>query len=410
MFATRVIVPFVVTGVAAQAPDIYDRKPTTVLGCECSSACTTSVLFECDDMPFCEVKSKDCAKGTAPSSVSHGYYDWCVYEPDTNYEKLTAKEKQDIVLKHVVADREPSTYPSLAGVFLGIVGESVVTSFNASADVFPEARTKYIHTVGVTAGISWASTGDHPYGGLFKDGADFGIIRLSSAKAPDSSGITPGMGVKLFRDGRPSANFVAMYSLDGQPCADKDFFAHDWHNHIALTDNFGLKLIAKKFWQASYCPLQVGLSDMASDADGAAVAVGSFPFELSFHALVTVDCDCTDYSSCMTNLEKLPAGTKLFEVSAIAKPGAEATVIGHITLTSRLTTSKFGDEQLFFKHQLMEEDFAIEPAWLDAIDRPQQCGMGCTGLQAPPVSKGCQSPFNNTQYLGMLASDAELVV
>merc|ERR1712066_707933 len=105
--------------------------------------------------------------------------------------------------------------------------------------------------------------GGHAYTGLFQ-GAEYGIIRLSSAKAPDSSGVTPGMGVKLFRDGRPSANFVAMYSLDGQPCSDSNFFAHDWHNHIGTTNNFGLKLIADKFWQASYCPLKVGISDLAS--------------------------------------------------------------------------------------------------------------------------------------------------
>merc|ERR1719460_623376 len=108
-------------------------------------------------------------------------------------------------------------------------------------------------------------------------------MRLSSAKEPSAGGGTaPGMGVKFFRDGRPSANFVAMYSLDGQPTTDTNFFAHDWNNHIPMTDNFGLKIIAAKFWQASYCPLMVGFLDMVINAPDALVAFGSFPFQLFF--------------------------------------------------------------------------------------------------------------------------------
>ena len=51
---------------------------------------------------------------------------------------------------------------------------------------------------------------------MFK-GADAGFARLSVAKPPDtkSPNLTPGMGVKLLRDGMDSANFVCMYSVDG---------------------------------------------------------------------------------------------------------------------------------------------------------------------------------------------------
>jgi hypothetical protein len=324
-----------------------------------------------------------------------------MYEPYQAYEKLSAKQKHDIVLAHVNKDRSSGTYPSLVNVLTGVLGESVMVSFNASADVFPEKRTKYIHGVGVTGGMRFDSVGGHPYTGLFQ-GAEHGIIRLSSAKSPSSDGFAPGMGIKFFRDGRPSANFVAMYSLDGQPCTDKDFFTHDWHNHIALTNNFGLKIIAAKFWQASFCPLQVGISDLASSGHGES---GKFPYKLTFHALVSSDCSCDDYAKCLSNLAKFGNGTKLFEVSATASPGGKAHLIGHITLTTQLTTSKFGDEELFFSHQHMEEDFALEPAWLKAIDRKKECGMSCTGTSVPSISQGCSNPFH-----GMLGSDVEQVV
>jgi len=398
---TRVLLAaLLVKGSQGAAPDIYMQPASTLKGCECDGACTTSLLFECNVAPICTVKDKHCRDGTAAWSFTHGYYDWCTYQPYQHYEQLTASEKKGIVLQHVNKDKDSSTYPKLLNVLTGIMGESVQVSFDASADVFPVKRTKYIHTVGVTGGIRFDSTGDHPYSGLFK-GAEHGVIRLSSAKDP-SAGVAPGMGIKFFRDGRPSANFVAMYSLDGQPCSDKNFFEHDWNNHISNTDNFGLKLIAAKFWQASYCPLMVGLSDLASGADG---SEGTFPFKLNFHALIESDCDCSNYAQCLQNLEKIPIGTKLFEVRAQADPKSGLELIGHITITDALTTSKFGDEELFFKHQHMESDYEIKPEWLKAIDRKQQCGMGCMGLKPPSIDMGCSSPFNNTASFKMLEDD-----
>jgi hypothetical protein len=369
------------------------------------------VLFECNTTPFCAVVDKNCAHGKAEYSLTYGYYDYCVYEPYDAYERLEASKKKDLVMAHVLASKGTSgTYPATLSVLTGIMGESVRVSFDASADVFPEKRTKYIHGVGATGGIKFVSNGDHTYGGLFQ-GAEYGIIRFSSAKEPGDGGVAPGMGVKFFRDGRPSANFVAMFSLDGQPCSDTDFFTHDWSNHIANTDNFGLKLIAAKFWQASYCPLMVGLSDLASEQDG---SQGSFPFQLSFHALVNVDCPCHDYGTCLANLGKLTVGTKIFEVRAHSRPDdSSPTLIGHVELTDLLVTSKFGDEDLFFSHQHMEDDYTLKPEWLEGIDRKKQCGMGCTGTRAPPISEGCSSPFNSTEnmeFAETMRSDDALTV
>lgn len=244
------------------------------------------------------------------------------------------------------------------------------------------------------------SSGGHPYTGLFQ-GAEHGIFQMSSAFSPGTTmGIAPGMGMKFFRDGRPSANFVAMYKLQGQPCSEEDWFGHDWHNHVPSATGIALALLTKKFWQASSCPLQVGLSDLASTSDGP----GKFPFMLTFHPLISVHCPCTDYDLCLSNLQKIPSGTKLFQVLATASPGADAQAIGYITTTSALTTSKFGDEQLLFAHQLMEADFQLEPTWLDQIDKKADCGMDCASTEAPTVMVGCTSPFGD-KSAEMLFSD-----
>lgn len=46
-----------------------------------------------------------------------------------------------------------------------------------------------------------------------------------------------------------------------------------------------------------------------------------------------------------------------------------------MVLKSNFTLSKFGDEQLFFKHQAVEEDFARRPDWLDVVDKQDMCGV-----------------------------------
>jgi hypothetical protein len=326
------------------------------------------------------------------------------------YEKLQASEKQSLLLDAVGSDKASGSYPFPTRV-MNILTESVMTTFDAVSDVFPQAREKYIHSVGVVGGIKFESSGDHPYTGIFK-GAEHGLIRFSSAKQPGLPAVpgivpafTPGVGIKFLRDGRPSSNFVAMPSLDGQWCTDSNFFSKDFSNHVAATGDFALKLIAAKFWQASYCPLMVGLSDLASETEG---QIGVFPYQLILHPLVDVQCSCLSYSTCLKNFGEIKVGTQLFEVRAVSEPAAEAQVIGHITLTSQTQTSKFGDESLFFKHQHMEDDFALKPEWLEKIDRKGKCGMGCTGTIAPTISKGCSSPFNSTSH--MLKDDVTVLI
>lgn len=77
-------------------------------------------------------------------------------------------------------------------------------------------RSKYIHSVGTTGKVKFVSNGKHPYDGIF-EGSDYGIARFSSAVEPVEGGqpLAPGMGLKFLRDGRDSANLVAMFSVDG---------------------------------------------------------------------------------------------------------------------------------------------------------------------------------------------------
>jgi len=112
-------------------------------------------------------------------------------------------------------------------------------SFDKPGDSFQincfgaSARGKWIHSVAQIAKTSWVPKGNHPYTGIFKGGAKYGYVRLSSAVDPgtDFSQLTPGMGLKLLTDGQDSANLVSMYSLGGNPKGDTNFFSQDFTNH-----------------------------------------------------------------------------------------------------------------------------------------------------------------------------------
>jgi hypothetical protein len=87
----------------------------------------------------------------------------------------------------------------------------------------------------------------------------------------------------------------------------------------------------------------------------------------------------------------LPAGTELYTIYAIASPKAPEVKIGTIVLKSKFTTSKFGDENLFFEHWNMAEDIKIHPEW--DSDTPKYEGI----LDDEAHAAGC--PF--AKFLGM---------
>mmetsp|Transcript_9941 Transcript_9941/g.31559 ORF Transcript_9941/g.31559 Transcript_9941/m.31559 type:complete len:296 (-) Transcript_9941:24-911(-) len=282
----------------------------------------------------------------------------------------------------------------------GIMSESVRVTFEAQSDIFPTPRKKYIHSVGAVGPITWESTGSHRYAGLFASGAQHGLIRFSSANYPGyvATGFTPGFGLKLFRDGRQSANLFAMPSLDSQSCfSSNNFFDRDFTTHVPTIGNFvahpqnmGLALIARKFWQASYCPLMVGLSDFADGSKNT-----PYMLKMKPAAGLKVDCPCLDYAKCLKDLgAALKPGDVIFEVHAQAAPKADFELIGRIRVGSHSPVpTKFGDTQLFFKHQAMESDFKVHPEWLDQIDKEKECGMKVASTVRPTPDVGCTSPI-----------------
>jgi len=67
-----------------------------------------------------------------------------------------------------------------------------------------------------------------------------------------------------------------------------------------------------------------------------------------------------------SQLESVPADTVLYDVYGYdAPPELDGTehLMGTLQLDGKLTKSKFGDEELFFRHQLATDDFKLQPTW-----------------------------------------------
>merc|ERR1712232_1406134 len=96
--------------------------------------------------------------------------------------------------------------------------------------------------------------------------------------------------------------------------------------------------------------------------------------------------DCDDFPGSLANFSSIPSDARLYNVYATENPGSERQLIGHIELKGHFTTSDFGDKQLFFMHQPVEDDFRLRPEWLPYPD------AGCIftpWATQPPVDWGC---------------------
>ena len=78
--------------------------------------------------------------------------------------------------------------------------------------------------------VEWRPVAYQPYTGMFS-GSSRGWVRLALASEPSPHQLLtrPGLGLKLLRDGRDSANLVAMFSVDGQQ--SWNFFKNNFTTH-----------------------------------------------------------------------------------------------------------------------------------------------------------------------------------
>ena len=138
-----------------------------------------------------------------------------------HYIQSTAQYKMDSLWTEVTADNTHGTWPTfdeLRGVFQSDLSSVFDTAGDALPTLNGKVKRKYIHAVASHGKVALHSSGNHPFTGVFK-GADLGIIRPSTTAEPKLNDpdfpLGPGFALKFLRDGRDSANTVAMFNIGG---------------------------------------------------------------------------------------------------------------------------------------------------------------------------------------------------
>jgi len=174
-----------------------------------------------------------------------------------------------------------------------------------------------------------------------------------------------------------------MFGVNGTP-GDWNFFKTDFKNHIAAATGAALKAVAFKFSTETKWIQSVGLSDFGKYNDAGQELTPVFPFEVRFHpnkdvaTLISNDFS-GDYMAYTSQLETVPADSVLYDVYGWDAPpelnGVEH-LMGTLVLDGQLTKSKWGDQELFYRHQLTEDDMALKPEWTSHYAKYGSNGVG----------------------------------
>ena len=336
-------------------------------GCTCSSECGAGLggtsYAMCD---WCWTQGKCGKRGI------RGWWDYCVYPQMDAFEAQTHGDKLAQLWAKVTAPgvvNQSAEILSVPEASIKALTESMRTTFDDHWEVFPLNRSKVIHTQGVHCQFELAVDDASPFTGILAAGTtSTGILRMGNALDMQAMSF-PGMGIKFLRTGVKSANFVTL-RLGGATKSNWNYFGAPQTNNVAPPDAL---VMTGKFQQATGCVSRVGLSDLcAYDQEGRKATPLKFPYELMFYPTGHANFSDAEKNNTqlISELASIPAGTKLYDVLAFDSPAAKAgagnkTTVGTLTTTTACYPSLFGDKQLFFRHQRMEEDFAAEPGWIE---------------------------------------------
>jgi hypothetical protein len=287
-----------------------------------------------------------------------------------NYQALSGCAKQEALWDRIQESehKELPAYRKFGALqLLGMSRQELGHKGSHQSDFAPKGWKKYLHRRGSIAKVKIVPRRPQ-YSGVFA-GADCALLRLSLTYRPGGSrAVAPGLALKVLRDGVPSANVSALVSLDGQE-KDYNFFRNPMSNIVPTGSSFGQKMVHRVFRKVSRYPEELVLEDMAAvDARGRSASNAVAPRQLFFvpTASVTFSADAHDVRE---DFAAIPAGTVVYELHALPARFKdfdyseytdekvqeflrESEHVADIVTTSEFVASEFGDDGIFFRHQL----------------------------------------------------------
>lgn len=279
----------------------------------------------------------------------------------------TAGEKADWLWEHLIlaTRHEPSELPTLRMPFqsqplkeLAVVckRDELEKALTRTEDVMEPGRPKVIHAFGSVARIELETDEASPFTGLLAappDGGAIGLLRMSLvASVARNRAFTPGIGLKFFVDGAPSADLLAMNHTVGQG-RDFDLFSNTMTNDLS-DEHEELrppqKIMGVMFDRVSHRPRRLVSDHLTSQTRrGAAVHTPVTPRRLVFtptaeaHQVFEGQAG-VDFRLVLQGVE---AGTPLWRVDGLM--GVDPQPVGLVRTTSPFVSSDGGD-RLFFRH------------------------------------------------------------
>ena len=257
--------------------------------------------------------------------------------------------------------------PPLAPVnkrqMIAIAGRSRVLArtLDRTDDLMEPKRPKIIHPFGSVAMVALETLPTSEFSGVLAApdvGGATGLVRLSLVTEPKGKfAVTPGLGIKLFVDGAPSLDLLAMNHTVGQGRDHNLFsntFTHDLRNeHSELrAPQRALQVFFKKVTSE---PRWLTIDHFAAvTARGEPVAKPRVPDRMVFrpHPDVRRTFQGRQGEDFRDTLARIEPGSILYNVEAVGFDGT-STTIGHLRTTSQFTSSHGGD-RIFFRHVVHE--------------------------------------------------------
>lgn len=255
----------------------------------------------------------------------------------------------------------------------------------------PVGRKKRTHPVGTHTKVELIAHPDTPYTGMFR-GAKHGIMRISETfhTVPHVPKTTPGHAVKLYRDGMYSANFLAMFALDGQPSFN--FFKNRWTTILRENNNECARAtIGKHLSSVTDHFGGTSVMDMALfDEYGNEEEYPNWPYQMDVEPYDVYGWTDEYQNDMQDQMSVLPPNTvlfKLFGFDVAPEFGGKDRLIGWLVSRSFTIDSFWGDTQLYFQHRRMDDDIKVRPHYFDMLQFWDEGTFHETALQnpAPPV-------------------------
>ena len=265
-------------------------------------------------------------------------------------------------------------------------------------------RQKYVHQQGVVTRAKFIPTQtDKGYTGIFESGAQNVIIRFSDALQHlegSTNRQSPSIALKFLRSGVTSGNQFGMVSFEGTANGEWDFWAKDLKSHLPTFQNSEEEIeqsmcISEGEWffnhsevhKTECAPLtmgnwmsmvderhgmiyQNGNIDLASFAeDGTPVANKQpiAPFDIIFvpnrSVLGSTNSSSRFYKQLVANSQSIKENDVLFTVKARAFDPETGKLTGYEEIgkvkqaAPGWTESLWGDERLFFSHNILHNDW-----------------------------------------------------